>query len=359
MVCRLMHAAEEGLEMRQKKMQMKEMLIGLCLVAVLAWLTFHLLFQKHSMEILQETFVKADIRYVAAGFACMFIFINCEASNIRLLMKTFNKKVPVRRSLSYSGAGFYFSAITPSATGGQPMQLYYMTRDGFGFAQSSFTLLAMAAVYQMTVLVYGSAMVLSNLTFVMSQGRIIKWLLVFGVLVNGICSCSILLIILNSLLAERIAMAAVKALARMGIIRNRKKIERKVEHLIDEYSRGGAYIRQYPLVIIRMFLRVFIQLTCLFLVPYFSCLALGISVRPGSVLAMQAILSLAVTAVPLPGSIGASEGSFMALYGSMLGAGQSFTVMALSRGISFYSLLAVCGLTTAVLQFRKRQKDME
>lgn len=141
--------------MKQKKMNWKEMPIGLCLVALLAWFTFYVLLSGHSPQTLGSTFVRADIRFVFMGFACMFLFVNCEAANIRLLMRTFGKKVPYWRSLSYAFTDFYFTAITPSATGGQPMQLYYMVRDGFGAAHSSFSLLATAAVYQMTVLVYG------------------------------------------------------------------------------------------------------------------------------------------------------------------------------------------------------------
>ena len=163
-------------------------------------------------------------------------------------MRTFRKKVPYWRSLSYAFADFYFSAITPSATGGQPMQLYYMVRDGFGAAHSSFSLLATAAAYQMTVLVYGCIMIGTNLTFVMGQGRIIRLLLIFGVLVNGFCSGLILLIILNGLLAEKTMLFMVGGLCRTGIIKNRKRAVQKVEGLIDEYSRGGAYLRQYPLV---------------------------------------------------------------------------------------------------------------
>ena len=236
------------------------------------------------------------------------------------------------------------------------MQLFYMTRDGFGFAHSSFALLAVAAVYQMTVLVYGSVMALLNLSYVMSQGKLIQWLLVFGILVNGICSGLILLIILNSLLAERVILCAIRILTRVKIIRNHKKARRKMEGLINEYSRGGAYLRQYPMVVARMFLCALIQLTALFLVPYFSCRALGIEAVPGRFLAMQAILSLAVTAVPLPGSVGASEGSFISLYRPILGGGHVVPVMMLSRGISFYALLAVSGGVTAVLQVKRKQQ---
>lgn len=340
--------------MKEKKMNMRETVIGLGLVTALAWFTFRILFKKHSMEVLQEAFRRADIRYVLMGCLCMAVFINCEAANIRLLMRTFRRTVPFRRSLSYACAGFYFSAITPSATGGQPMQLYYMTRDGFGFAQSSFTLLTVAAVYQMSVLLYGTAVVIVRFPFVMAQSGVIRWLLIFGILVNGICSCAILLIILNGLLAERVGMCIIGFLARIGVIRNKKKAQRRMEGLIMEYSRGGAYLREYPLVILRMFLRSMVQLTALFLVPYFACLALGIGAEPGSFLAMQAILSLAVTAVPLPGSVGASEGGFMALYGPLFGAGQTFSIMMLSRGISFYGFLVISGLVTAYLQFRPR-----
>lgn len=342
--------------MKQKKMNWKEMSIGLGLVALLAWFTFHVLLSSHSAQTLGSTFMRADIRFVSMGFACMFLFINCEAANIRLLMRTFGKKVPYWRSLSYGFTDFYFSAITPSATGGQPMQLYYMTRDGFGAAHSSFSLLATAAVYQMTVLVYGCVMVGANLSFVMTQGRIIRLLLVFGVLVNGLCSGLILLIILNGLLAEKTMLWVAGALARAGIIKNRKRAVQRVEGLINEYSRGGAYLRQYPLVVVRMFIHGAVQLTALYLVPYWACRALGISAAVKDFLALQAILSLAVTAVPLPGSVGASEGSFLALYRPLLGAGQSFSLMLLSRGISFYAMLCISGLVTAFLQFARRGK---
>ncbi len=343
--------------MEQEKMNWKEMSIGLCLVALLAWFTFHVLLSDHSAQTLGSTFMRADIRFVSVGFACMFLFVNCEAANIRLLMRTFGKKVPYWRSLSYAFTDFYFSAITPSATGGQPMQLYYMVRDGFGAAHSSFSLLATAAVYQMTVLVYGCVMVGANLSFVMGQGRIMRLLLTFGVLVNGFCSGLILLIILNGLLAEKTMLCIVGGLSRAGIIKNRKRAVQKVEGLIDEYSRGGAYLRQYPLVVVRMFIHGAVQLTALYLVPYWACRALGISAAIEDFLVLQAILSLAVTAVPLPGSVGASEGSFLALYRTLLGAGQSFSVMLLSRGISFYAMLCISGLVTAFLQFARRGKS--
>nr|WP_320954211.1 lysylphosphatidylglycerol synthase transmembrane domain-containing protein [Hungatella effluvii] len=340
--------------LKQKRMHKRQMLICLAVLAVLSWMTFHILFKDHSPEALYEVFSRADWRFVGLGVACMAVYLICEAESIRTLMGAFQTKVPFLRSAGYSFADFYFSAITPSATGGQPMQLYYMTRDGFGFAQSSFSLLTLAAVYQLMVLVYGVVMVIVKYPYVQSQGRLIKWLLLFGIAVNGICSLGILLVILKRALVERIAMIGITIAVKLRIIKDRKKMERKAEHLIDEYSRGGECFRKYPLVFVKVVILTALRLTALFMIPYFACLALGIGdLGPFEFLAVQAILSLAVTAVPLPGSVGASEGSFMLLYSGVVAAGNVFPMMMLSRGISFYGFLAVSGAATLLLQFWK------
>lgn len=333
-------------------MHKRQMLICLAVLAVLSWITYHILFRDHSPEALYEAFSGADVRFVALGAVCMAVYLVCEAESIRTLMKAFQTRVSFLRSLGYSFADFYFSAITPSATGGQPMQLYYMTRDGFGFAQSSFALLTLAAVYQLIVLVYGVVMVCFRYPYVQSQERLIKWLLLFGIAVNGICSMGILLVILKRALVEHIAMAVIAVMVKLRLVKDRKKLERKAEHLIEEYSKGGQCFRKYPAVFLKVVLLTVLRLTALFLVPYFACLALGIGGEgPFEFLAVQAILSLAVTAVPLPGSVGASEGSFMLLYGGMIAAGRLFPLMMLSRGISFYGFLLVSGIATLVLQF--------
>lgn len=341
--------------MGQKRMRAGQMVFWLAIMAVLAWLTFHILFKNHSAEMIIQTFSQADLRYVLLGAVCMASYALLEAESIRTLMRAFQREVPIFRSLGYSLADFYFSAITPSATGGQPMQLYYMVRDGFGFAKSSFSLLILAAVYQLMVLVYGGVMVLCDLPYVLSQGALMKWLLVFGIGVNGICSLGILLIILKRSLVERIVGVSIAVLIRFRIGKNRDRMKERAHHLIEEYSRGGECLKRYPRIFIKLLLLTVLRLTVLFLVPYFACLALGIRTEgPLHFLILQAILSLAVTAVPLPGSVGASEGGFLLLYGGVIAAGKLFPLMLLSRGISFYGFLAISGVFTVVLQLWKR-----
>ena len=52
-----------------------------------------------------------------------------EAISIYLAVNALNEKVDFMNCMKYSVIGFFFCAITPSASGGQPAQVYYMKKD--------------------------------------------------------------------------------------------------------------------------------------------------------------------------------------------------------------------------------------
>ena len=88
---------------------------------------------------------------------------------------------------------------------------------------------------------------------------------------------------------------------------------------------------------------------------YCACLALGLgSVGLVNFIMLQSIVSLAVSAVPLPGAVGASESGFLVMFSGFLSSSQLLPVMVLSRGISFYGFLAVSGLAVASLHIGKK-----
>ena len=55
---------------------------------------------------------------------------------------------------------FFYSGITPSATGGQPVQLYYMNKDGNKGSDSTIVLMTVAVIYKIVLVVLGVGMLL-------------------------------------------------------------------------------------------------------------------------------------------------------------------------------------------------------
>ena len=56
-------------------MHKRQMLICLAVLAVLSWMTFHIVFKDHSPEALYEVFSRADWRFVGLGVACMAVYL--------------------------------------------------------------------------------------------------------------------------------------------------------------------------------------------------------------------------------------------------------------------------------------------
>lgn len=340
--------------MEQKTVKWKNSLLCMAGLVLLAGVTCYILLKDHSMGTLWEVLKNADLRFVLLGLFLMVMFVGCEAAVIRLLAGTWGGRVLWKRAMQYSFAGFYFSSITPSSTGGQPMQLYYMVRDGMSAARSSFALLTITAMYQLMALVYGVGMGIAKFSYLIGLPLALRILICFGILANGISVAFILLILLSRPLVERLVFRVIRLLNRFPSF-DGEKAARKAGSMIGEYSQGGAYLRKYPMAAVKTAVLTFCQLTFLYMASYCACLALGFgSVGLVNFIMLQSIVSLAVSAVPLPGAVGVSESGFLAMFGGFLSSSQLLPVMVLSRGISFYGFLVVSGLAVATLHIGKR-----
>ena len=67
--------------------------------------------------------------FIVGAFGGLLGFIVFEALSLHLILKKLGHKGKFTSSVAYSTSDLYYSAITPSASGGQPASAYYMMRD--------------------------------------------------------------------------------------------------------------------------------------------------------------------------------------------------------------------------------------
>ena len=72
----------------------------------------------------------ASLPWLAAAILCMLIYIYAEGVALNCICASFSCRMRRRDGFVYASADIYFSAITPSATGGQPASAYFMIQDG-------------------------------------------------------------------------------------------------------------------------------------------------------------------------------------------------------------------------------------
>ena len=111
-------------------------------------ITAYIVFKDNDVHDIIKAVSQADFRYIALGIGAMWIFLYCEAYNIVRALRLFGYKIKLRCGLKYALTGFFFSSVTPSASGGQPMQIFAMTRQGVdaGVAGAALVLAILVAV---------------------------------------------------------------------------------------------------------------------------------------------------------------------------------------------------------------------
>ena len=165
----------------KNKKYLKEILFMGLLIIV----TFYLLFKDNDLGELINVIKSCKANYVAIGIICALIFTCGEALNIRRTLNVlFKYKVSFIASIKYAFVGFFFSAITPSSTGGQPMQVYYMKKDNIEVSHSSLTLLMELTSFQFISIIFAVLSVVINFQVIKSMNSSVIIFLAMGITLN-------------------------------------------------------------------------------------------------------------------------------------------------------------------------------
>lgn len=332
--------------------QRKKGIFGLLVMAVLMAVTGVVLFRDNSAALLWASLKQVKPQFLLLGLFLMLCYVGSEAMCTHLILGRLGHRVPYHRCLCYSFVGFYVSSITPSATGGQPAQIYYMSRDKIPAACGALNMMLIAICYQAASLLWGGSIWLFCPT-VRTMGGSMRLLLFYGAAVMLLLTTGMLIVMFLPQFSRHICGGVLKLLRKLHLLRNPAAAEEKLEKQLYEYAESAACIKQNPGLVLRVFALCLVQLGCLFLVPWAVYLAFGLGGHSLIEIAgVQALLTLAVCNLPLPGAVGPAEGGFVAVFSAVFGTELVKPAMLVSRGISFYAFLLISFVVFAAVHFR-------
>ena len=102
------------------------------------------------------------------------------------------KKKAILNVFKYTCIGNFFSAITPTATGGQPVEVYYMNKEGIETSNGTMAMLMQLCGFQTSILILSIIGAIINPTLL--SGNIL-WFYILGLTINGV---ALLLMILGT-----------------------------------------------------------------------------------------------------------------------------------------------------------------
>ncbi len=107
----------------------KKILIDAILFFVIIGLTLYGVFHGEDLSGLKDAIKESNILWLIPAVPLVLFFIAGESIVIWHMLDCYGIYVKERLCFLFSAVGFFFSCVTPSATGGQPMQIYFMKME--------------------------------------------------------------------------------------------------------------------------------------------------------------------------------------------------------------------------------------
>ena len=347
-------------EKELKKSGVKSLVMSISLFLVLLFLTFWLIFKDQDLGKIFDIADNANPWWILGGFALMIGYFLIQSWNVKSILGSLGEKISLKKMFKFTLIEFFFCAMTPSASGGQPLEIYYMSKEGISASKATLAIFVQLCGYQISVMSLGIISVLF-LPYKLPPGVFMFFLI--GLLINGIA----LLVLLSCVFLPKVTQLAAQGIVKIARKLHYKKVdqmEEKLKNGIEQYADNSKYIKKHKKEFGIAILRVFAQVSLFYIVPFCVYKAFGLSEHGlMEIFAMQSVLFIATAGFPIPGAVGLSETVFLALYGSVFGTELLSSAMLLNRGITFYgfvliSMLVVLG-NIIFLRIHERKNQSE
>lgn len=256
--------------------------------------------------------------------ACMLLYYLCDALKYQLVTRVFGCAQPFGDSLLTTMLGFFYSAVTPLASGGQPFQVVHMRHRGVR------TSTATSVICMVYVLWKAALVTLGILGFALCSGTLLElstaWLpvLLLGLLIQ---LALLILVVLSAAFPQAMTRFGATCIAHVFGWRLLNAHHADGAHwtekwadFVQEHHEAFACGLHRPRAMLAAFTLALAQCVAYMSVAYCTYRGFGLSGAPYySVMLTQVLLHVGASFFPMPGASGASEGGFILVYTQLFG----------------------------------------
>jgi len=330
----------------------KQLIFTLLFVAIAALSVFLVVIQSKDFSL--PDFLKyvknSSPIWLIVSLISMLAFIFFEAYAILVLCKAFGAKKSLWNGYIYSASDIYFSAITPSATGGQPASAYFMMKDGMNGMMATSILVANIGMYTLAIIFIGTICLIFRFNVFLQYSVISKILIISGLFLQIGLFVFFWMLLKKDHLLQKICNWALNILCKLRIIRNRDSVQAKLDAYMDKYRKYSHLITGQHKALFICFLFNLLQRLAQMAVTVFVFMAttgkgIGEAIE---LIFMQGFVIIGANCIPIPGAMGISDYLMLDGFGSIMDESQAVNLELLSRTFSFYSCVIICGISVLV-----------
>ena len=330
-------------------------------VGVLAWTFYRDFFSGKSgdaitsfselINIFSKTWYFLIFAILSLGFCYFF-----KGLKLSVVCRSMTKKFHFKTCLETGIIGYYYNNITPLAVGGQPFEIYHLSKHGVHGGVASSMPIITFFLNQFAFVAMGIVSLIffkhNTLNLPKEFTSLFPEVIYVMAIIGLVCCLFMPTLVVTFSLLPRVGAKLVHFIiflgAKLKIVKNPEKTNYKTLKTVIHNSRC---IKKFSKTPVSFFLTILLSVaewaaTCS--IAYFTLRFFGFDLENvngitewAQITQMCLILYAAISFIPTPGNSGAADLSFYALFQVKLMAGLAFSAMVVWRILSFYSFIII------------------
>lgn len=249
----------------------------------------------------------------------------------------------------------FFHGVTPFAGGGQPMEIYYLHKEGISITKSTNITLQNFIVYQMALVIVGIfALIYNNIYKLFPNNNFIKQLVVIGFIINLLVLVVSFILSFGKKIQANICQKGIRFLSKLKLIKDEEKVNKKINEYLNNFHKNAIYLKRNKKLVLGLVLLNILGLFINYSMPYVLAKGVNIELSLIDTIVATAYVMIIGSFVPIPGGTGGIEYGFVFFYKYLIQGSLVNALMLVWRFISYYLSLGLGAVALSL--YRKKEK---
>lgn len=348
--------------MKIKKKISGKVIFNLLVAGLCAFMVFYFFYSENGLNDLLHSTVQISVLWILSAIGFQMIYMLIETYIIYYFFHKDYNHFTLIDALKVSFVGLFWCAVTPSSTGGQPMQIYLLHSMNIDIGYSTSRLMQKFLIYQVVLTLISIMAFIYKLNFFlesMNSPLIVAFVIVgFGsqLLITG----ALILVCFNPRVSHKLIFFFARLLSKIRILKNIDQKAASINKQLDVFHTCNKSLFQHKKMLVCTSVLTFLQFIAMFTVPYCLYRAFGLSAAsPLDMISSQAFVNLVSGMIPIPGASGAAELGFTAFFNGFFTPETLKSATLIWRMINYYGVILVTAPFAYITKGSSQRGKME
>jgi uncharacterized protein (TIRG00374 family) len=319
-----------------KKEKTKKTIINFLILLGLSFGMIFLIYKKTNPKDLKAVFFAMKKEYILYAILAFILFRLMEAIALYVFLLRIRQKTSFKSCIDYSIFGHFFSQLTPSGGGGQPAQLYLMTKDGIKSDKALATIVPFNIMYHMCLPIVGLIGLTTSLRYIILASKL-KYFFYIGLLNQVIMACAVVLVFRKTDWLYKLLVFIAEKIKGVRFLDRFYRSPSRIKEFLDDWKKNILTLVENKKVLLLIFCLQVLMLFFSYAVAYFTYRAMGFSdYGLFDIVRIQCLIIIATEYIPTPGTAGFSELALFETYKSIVTKDYALSWMMVNRLLPLY-----------------------